>query len=218
MIPRTLALPAAVLLTWCLASSSAATAAADEPAANPGGAAAGRAISVIVVGDADYSLTYAFKAMVPQVTTRFVALSDFRPDQKADLLVFVGSVPERAPEGVPALYVDTLPPGGGVTQAAGADGKPAVVGETTVLVQASDHPALRGINARNCTFTNVRKLQAAQGWSTLLGNQDAALVLANDAGKTRQMVIAFRPEDSSWPLKPSYAIFMFNAVLHLSGR
>jgi hypothetical protein len=138
----------------------------------------------------------------------------------ADLVIFDGYRPRTPPAApslsfgagvpLPGLDADPLP-----DEAAGDGGG-------FVLAWDRAHPALRDVALDSVFARGLVPLAAGDsptpGVRVLAQTASGPAIVAGEAGGVRRLVVAFTPERSNWPLQVSFAIFLANAVDHLTLR
>lgn len=137
-------------------------------------------------------------------------------DRSFDLLVFDAAKP-AAPPRVPSICLGTVPPLGGLAPAADA-----VATRPNSVFWDRSHPLMRGVPLDTLVVREVLPVrtaaQAAPPPQVVARSDDLPLiVLAEEAG-IRHVVVCFELAQSNWPLTPSFAVFIANALDELTLR
>jgi hypothetical protein len=133
-----------------------------------------------------------------------------------DLIVFLAAQPE-APPTVGTLTFAAPVPGGSIALAPVDD--PTLA--RRLISWRRTHPLLRHVALDQLVIAprNVLAMPdgpaAAQIESIAMINEGPVIAVTQD-GSARRAVVAFAPEDSSWPVDVSFAVFIANAVSYLA--
>ncbi len=135
-------------------------------------------------------------------------------DRSFDLLVFDAAT-SGAPPRVPSISLGAVPSLGGLAPAAG----PVATRPNSVFWDRS-HPLMRGVPLDNLVVREVQAVsttaEAAPPPQVVARSDDRPLiVLAEEAG-VRHVVVCFDLAQSNWPLTPSFAVFVANAMDELT--
>lgn len=193
-------------------------AATNSPQPNPRGTATAPAAStrpsIVLVTRGNYFLQRTFDRDGGAVT---IAPEDFDTYTRKHWLagaitVFDRWAPKSAPS-APAMYVDAIPPGSGLTAEQDGAGNPVEVKDWDHIGWSGQDPILTGMPSGNTLFVaQAMKLHVGADWRTLASNATGSLVVAHEAGGSRQIVIAFDVLQSNWPFQSSFPMFMHHAI------
>jgi hypothetical protein len=115
-----------------------------------------------------------------------------------------GVVPEPLPEGRYLIF-GAVPKWEGVQ--AGAD-----VATPAVVDWNRRHPVLRHLDPSELTVKAAPKLTLPGYAAPLIEGSETPLAFAWEKGRTRAVVVPFRLQDSDWPLRLSFPLFISNAI------
>ena len=133
--------------------------------------------------------------------------------EEFDLLVFDGVAPDRWPP-VPSLTIGAAP----------ADvrrGEPSRAGGQRVLSWDRRHPLMRHVALDGLVFAGTGGFESLPiDTEVLATGPGGPLIVSVVASGARHAMVAFALRDSNWPVDPSFAVFMQNAldVLAFAGR
>jgi hypothetical protein len=116
---------------------------------------------------------------------------------------------------------DPLPEGGHLFLCAQPPGNDVVLGEDVerpvILDQDVDHPVTRFLSLDDLLVTRMRRMVAAPGTETLVSTDKGPLVVAFENPRGRRIVVGADLEQSNWPLRLSFPLFLANATSWLEG-
>ncbi|HEX2837215.1 MAG TPA: VWA domain-containing protein [Phycisphaerales bacterium] len=137
-------------------------------------------------------------------------------DRSFDLLVFDAAKPATPPR-VPSISLGTVPPLGGLAPAAA----PAATRPNSVFWDRS-HPLMRGVPLDNLVVREVLPVttaaQTAPPPQIVARSDDRPLIVLTEEAGVRHVVVCFDLAQSNWPLTPSFAVFVANAMDELTLR
>jgi len=126
-----------------------------------------------------------------------------------DVVILDGESPASLPEGR-YLLLGAVPPWEGFR----AEGD---MKEPGIVDWDRRHPVARHIDFLGLYIQKAVRLAAPPVAVPLVESRDAPLIVAYERGKTRAVVVAFRPLESDWPLRLSFPLFVANALEWLRG-
>jgi hypothetical protein len=209
-----------ILLTALMMQS--AVAAAEAPVeGKPAAGTAGGKMAVLLVTDGNLFLAKVLEANDDLAPVKTIKPADYTAAKaKAfDVIVFDRYAPAALPKAGGLLFVDALPPAGALKESVNAKGSPLTIAGSAVKEWKKDHPAMKAFTPMRLYFETARKLEVPRDWTTLLDGDKGPLIVADgDTTHRRQIVLAFDVTKSNWPLKPSFPLFIYNAMEYLAGR
>lgn len=128
-----------------------------------------------------------------------------------DVIVWERHAPEELPEGVRGhLFFGALPPGVWDTE-------PPVVELPSIVAWDRRHPVNRFLSYGKVQIGQAPVLPAAVGVTPLLETTGGALIAAFRSDQGRGLVVGFDTLESTWMTDLSYSLFLYNALMYLSG-
>jgi hypothetical protein len=119
-------------------------------------------------------------------------------------VVIDGVVPEALPEGRYLVF-------GGVPKWEGIQAGPEIA-QPGVVDWNRRHPVMRHLDPSELSVKASPKLTLPGFAVPLLETTGSALAFAWEKGRTRAVVVPFRLQDSDWPLRLSFPLFLSNAI------
>jgi Ca-activated chloride channel homolog len=189
-------------------SIQAATLAADAPPQ--------RKPSILVVTDGNFFIEKALQALALK-QSKIIKPSEFDPAQakQFDLVIYDRHAPSAFPEVGSYLFINCIPPPTTPTFIA-VDAKPKTVGDIGIKTVAADHPLLRNINMNKLAIKTASRLNVPPNWTVIASSDDTPLIATRRSDVLLQTVIAFDLQESNWPLKPGFPVFLHNAASWLA--
>jgi hypothetical protein len=123
--------------------------------------------------------------------------------------IFDRWAPQTAPAS-PAIFIAQWPG----TIAATAT---ATVSDPIITEWERDHPINRHLVFTNITINEAMKIEALEGFETLITSFEDPLVAYRDDAEAPVMLIAFDTTSSDLPLRIAFPILLANAVRHMAG-
>jgi von Willebrand factor type A domain/Aerotolerance regulator N-terminal len=80
------------------------------------------------------------------------------------------------------------------------------------------HPATRNVQLDDVLLSRYHALTLPDDAQPIIEGVSAPLAVSITRGDLQAIVATFRPLDSTWPLQPSYVIFLADAVRYLANR
>lgn len=137
-------------------------------------------------------------------------------DRSFDLIVFDAAKPTVPPR-VPSICLGAVPLLGGITPAGGT-----VAARPNSVFWDRSHPLMRGVPLDNLVVREVLPLTTAAQTvpppQVVARSDDFPLLVLAEEGSVRHVVVCFDLAQSNWPLTPSFAVFIANAVDELTLR
>lgn len=159
---------------------------------------------------------------LPETTLRIVPASAYEASDPtklgADLVIFDRVIPRaaRALPPVPSIHFGRPPTLPGLTSPV----EPLV--KTDVFVSwLRTHPVLRDVVLDAVEIAEHWPVTLAPGTSIireLAQGRSSPLILEADDNAVTRLIVAFEPVRSTWPLSPSFAIFLASAAEHLASQ
>ncbi len=140
----------------------------------------------------------------PRVELSAIEPSDYGVTDEYDLTIFDGFAPEELPPGS-VLFINSVPPAMGVEVVGTVENPP-------VLAKDGEHPAMRFLNPQNVGIRKAMRLALPEGSRELISSTEGALIADVSRGDRQILVVAFGIEDSDWPLKLSFPLFIQNLL------
>jgi hypothetical protein len=165
---------------------------------------------VLLVTQSNYYLETAL-VLDPSVTLQVVTPAGYRAaaPSGADVTIFDGVVPARP---VPSALLVNPPPGRWPGMTVG----PLVPGGTLSTRRSAPRALTRYANISNVHIDQTRIVHPAHWLRTVLRVGSTPAVLAGQRGATREVIIGFALQDSDWPLRISFPLFMHDIVQYLA--
>lgn len=127
-----------------------------------------------------------------------------------DAVIFEGYEPMLPPP-IPSISFGAPLPGIGPTVIESEDKR---VGR--FLAWERDHPIMRAVALDQIIVRHTRVIPDAPGQIALARDRRGTLIAVRQDGPIRRLVVAFDLIESSWPVDISFAIFLTNAIDHLT--
>ncbi len=191
-----------------------------------------KALAVLLVSDGNYFLERALDSLPLQKReVRSVAEYQDKLPADFDVILFDRYKPEKLPPAGNFIYFGELPNGlklklaraaGPTTgQSDGADAgdaEPLVLEDIGVLDWNREHPILRGLSLSRLYVARSLALQLPlpQESQVLLDGLKGPLIVLHREGKSTHLLITFDSLQSNWPQRPSFPIFLSNALQYLA--
>lgn len=163
------------------------------------------AFRVLVVGQRNPFLESAFRAH-PLVALSTATLADYNPAADFDLVVFDSVSPEGPLAQGNYLFLNSVPPIDGFGAAAEDLEYPVIVDWNPV------HPVTRFIKFDNIVINKAMKLVTPPQTSILAEAQQGVMMAFVQRPDLSVIVIPFDVLNSSWPLLPSFPMFVNNVI------
>jgi len=166
-------------------------------------------IELLLITTGNYFFEQALGAN-PFYTLHIQKPSDTISFEQYDVAVFDGYSPQAQPP-LNSIFFNALPPGGAVvfTQEK----------ENPIIVDTDrQHPVMRYTRVENALISKGMKMTVSGAVSVLAETDDSPIIVLAESGEVTSLVAGFDIYDSDFPLKPSFPIFLNNAIQFLSGR
>ena len=164
-------------------------------------------IRALLVAESGSTGEYFLKRVMlldPRVELSAIEPSNYSVTDEYDLTIFNGYAPEELPPGS-LLFINAVPPGVGVEAGGTIENPP-------VLAKDPEHPVMRFLNPANVGIRKAMELIAPEGSRELISTTGGPLLADVSRGGQQILVVAFGIEDSDWPLKLSFPLFVQNLL------
>lgn len=144
----------------------------------------------------------------------FEGLASTGRTEEFDVFVLDGWTPERGLPGGKYLIWGAVPEIGAVAPGAEGegDGEGARSGVSAIVAWDRDHPALSAIDLSAVRIGEMHRIEAGPGARVLATSTRGPAIVEVVEGGVRAIVVAFKPEESNWPLDWGYVIFLAASV------
>ena len=132
-----------------------------------------------------------------------------------DVIVFDRYSPKSLPPAGNFVYFGAVPPNSKL-KAETKDGKRLIVDGGEVLDWQRDHPILRGLSLARLYAAEMVQLQAPLDSETLIEGVNGPMLVLYREGRSTHLVTAFDTLQSNWPTRPSFPVFVYNAMQFLA--
>ncbi|HYE19129.1 MAG TPA: VWA domain-containing protein [Tepidisphaeraceae bacterium] len=175
-----------------------------------------KALSVLLVTDGNF---YLEKLRQSNSYKEFdllnpIAYEDAKP-AKYDVIIFDRYQPKWTPPTGNFMYFGAIPPNTKIKQVK-AGLRSEVIEDNGVLDWKRDHPMLRGIKFDKVFAKYMLKLELPMGVERLVDGTKGPLVLLTRDGRSTYLIVTFDVMESTWPLRLSFPVFMYNALQYLA--
>ncbi|MEZ0264733.1 MAG: VWA domain-containing protein, partial [Phycisphaerae bacterium] len=175
-----------------------------------------KALSVLLVTDGNF---YLEKLRQSNSYKEFdllnpIAYEDAKP-AKYDVIIFDRYQPKWTPPTGNFMYFGAIPPNTKVKQVK-TGLRSEVIEDNGVLDWKRDHPMLRGIKFDKVFAKYMLKLELPMGVERLVDGTKGPLVLLTRDGRSTHLIVTFDVMESTWPLRLSFPVFMYNALQYLA--
>jgi hypothetical protein len=174
-------------------------------------------LSVLVVGDGNYFLDKALSVLSLKKPDAMVP-TDYEkklPDTY-DVIIFDRYSPTKLPPQGGFIYLGGVPPNLSLKAARDPDGKVITIPDATVLDWKHDHPILRDLILDKLWAREQIKLLPTLDSEVLIDGSGGPLLVLHHEARGTHLVLAFDPLDSNWPVRPSFPVFIQNALKYLA--
>lgn len=172
-----------------------------------------RRLTLLVVGDGNFFLEKVADNL-PLEKAEFLTLAQYQSAGPGvvevegrsvyDIVVFDKCAPPRLPAGN-YLFLGAVPPQTEIT----AEGE---VENFALLWWDDAHPLLRYVALDYVWVAAGSKLQVPKAAQKLIEGPDGPVLVRYTKDGRNYLVLSFPPEKSTWPLKMSFPVFLYNAV------
>ncbi len=133
---------------------------------------------------------------------------NYEPSDGKRIYVFDRWAPKTAPPG-PSIYITQWPEG-----VAPPATEP--LADPIITDWERDHPVNRHLSLTNVTISQALRVQAPEGFESLISSFENPLVLYRDDAAKPVMLIGFDTTSSDLPLRVAFPIMLANAVRHMA--
>lgn len=177
-------------------------------------------LAVLLVTEGNYYLELAMKSLALENPQQMLpaAYEAAKPDRKFDVIIFDRYQPKFLPESGNFVYFGATPPNSAVkgTPPIYIPQPQAKKKVTGVIDWKRDHPILRHLTLGNHAFADPIKIAVPPDAEVLMeGPGGPLMVLYRDKSATH-FVMGFDVIESTWPLRPSFPVFMYNLMQFLA--
>jgi hypothetical protein len=132
-----------------------------------------------------------------------------------DVIVFDRYSPTKLPPAGNFVYLGGVPPDSKLTAEA-KEGKRLIVDGGEVLDWKRDHPILRHLVLSKLYAAEMLKLQPPLDAEVLVEGVNGPMLVLYREGRATHLVVAFDTLQSNWPTRPSFPVFVYNAMQFLA--
>jgi len=133
----------------------------------------------------------------------------------ADVIVFDRFSPPQLPPAGNFLYLGGLPPASKLA-AETSNGVPILEPDAGVLDWQRDHPILRGLALGKLYAAEQYRLQLPLEAEVLMDGVKGPMIVLYREGRQTHLTVAFDVVQSTWPLRPTFPAFLYNAMQYLA--
>jgi len=162
-------------------------------------------VTTLLVAEPDSPAAYFLKRALglnARVELSEVAPAAYTHGMEAGLIIFCGFAPPELPA-TSALYFAAAPPIPGV--ALGDE-----ISNPPIIATDAEHPLMRFLNPANVSIAKARALALPPDARSLMSTQGGVLIADVSRDGRRIAVAAFNIEDTNWPLRLSFPLFLQN--------
>ncbi|QOV88883.1 vWA domain-containing protein [Humisphaera borealis] len=181
-------------------------------------------LSLLLVTDGNYFLQRAVQSLAiksPDVTQP--ADYEAKKPTNYDVIIFDNYKPKFLPEIGNYIWFGVVPDGTktrlatdeGPTAPPGS-GNAIVLDDVGVLDWKRDHPILENLGLGRLYTAKALKLNVPLDREVLLDGLKGPLIVLDRAPKATHLIVAFDVMQSNWPLKPSFPMFLHQAMQYLA--
>lgn len=168
-------------------------------------------VPVLLVTEGDYFLESAL------LTDDGIALTTLTPaqyptqlpDQEPLVFIFDGWAPETPPDGH-AIYIGQWPASLGIT----SEGE---LADPIITEWDQSHPVNRHLQLTNISIESGARMTAPASFKPLIESFEDPLVLLDESGPHRIMVVGFNTATSDLPLRVAFPILVANTIRYMTG-
>jgi hypothetical protein len=171
-------------------------------------------LAVLLVSEGNYFLERALASLGFKDPPMLPAGYEQNKPAKYDVILFDRYRPKFLPQAGNFMYFGAVPPGNKIkgepeVYVPQPDEKKKIVG---IIDWKRDHPILRYLSFSQIGFADPIKLTAPADVEVLMDGPAGPLMTLHREGFTTQLTMAFDIYDSNWPLRPSFPLFLHNAL------
>lgn len=162
-------------------------------------------LRTLLVAEPDSTAAYFLKralSLNARVELSTVAPGGYVHGMEADLIIFCGFAPPELPL-ASAIFFGAAPPLPGVSLDAEIPNPP-------IIATDAEHPLMRFLNPSNVSISKARALSLPSDAQSLMSTQGGTLIADVSREGRRYAVAAFGIEDTNWPLRLSFPLFLQN--------
>src|SRR5437867_2510436 len=134
-----------------------------------------------------------------------------------DVIIFDRYTPNKLPAAGSFVYFGAVPKGLKVKPDVDDAGRYKLLSDVEVLDWKRDHPLLKNLAMQKVYVAeSIKLIGAAENSEVLLDGMKCPLIVLHREGKGVHLIVTFDLLQSTWPLKPSFPIFLHNAMQFLA--
>jgi len=171
-----------------------------------------KALSVLLVTDGNPFLERLLDSLNLQKPAQMLPSGyEAKIPTEYDLIIFDRYSPKQLPPNGNFIYFGGVPQGLKLKPVKDGD-KNVMLTEVTVLDWNRDHPILRGISLNKVYAEAAIKLDVPLETEVLVDGSKGPLLVLHREGQSMHLVCAFDILPSTWPVRPSFPVFMYQAL------
>lgn len=181
-------------------------------------------LSLLLVTDGNYFLQRAVTSLSvksPDITQP--ADYEQKKPTNYDVIIFDNYKPKFMPDAGNFIWFGVVPDGVKTRLATDegpaapvGSGSPIVLDDVGVLDWKRDHPILENLGLGRLYTAKALKLNVPLDREVLLDGLKGPLIVLDRAPKATHLIVAFDIMQSNWPLKPSFPMFLHQAMQYLA--
>lgn len=181
-------------------------------------------LSLLLVTDGNYFLQRAVQSLAIK-SSDISQPADYESKKPTnyDVIIFDNYKPKFLPEVGNYIWFGVVPDGAKTRLATDepptatpGSGSPIVLEDVGVLDWKRDHPILENLGLGRLYTAKALKLNVPLDREILLDGLKGPLIVLDRAPKATHLVVAFDIMQSNWPLKPSFPMFLHQAMQYLA--
>ena len=175
-------------------------------------------MTVLLVTDGNYFLEKSLNTMPSIKKPEVISPAKYEQGDipAYDVIMFDRYATKRLPDAGNFVYFACVAPGLKL-KVAQDHGKDVVIKDgLTVLDWKRDHPILRGLQLGRLYAAEGLKLDVPREAEVLVDGYKGPMVVLDREGRRTHLVVSFDVMQSNWPLKPSFPVFMYDALQFLA--
>jgi len=181
-------------------------------------------LSLLLVTDSGYFLKRAVQSLtLKQVDVTQPDDYETKKPTTYDVVIFDNYKPKFLPEAGNFIWFGVVPDGVKTKPATDepptappGSGSPIVLEDVGVLDWKREHPILQDLGLGRLYTAKAIKLNVPLDREVLLDGLKGPLIVLDRAARTTHLIVAFDVMQSNWPLKPSFPIFLHQAMQYLA--
>jgi hypothetical protein len=173
-------------------------------------------LSVLAVSEGNYYLELALSA-INLKSWKIISPTEYEAavPQDFDVIIFDRYSPNKLPSTGNFVYFGSLAADLRVKRVLD-NAQPVMLSDLTVLDWERDHPLLRGMSLNSIYVSEAMKVDVPLDAEVLIEGTKGPLVIFQREGRAMHLILTFNILDSNWPIKPSFAAFMYNTMQYMA--